>query len=174
MTIPRSIAFTSEGTREAARGRSRRTCGLREPEVASIRGPHSRGYRPRAPRTRPSARRLAPRRSGRRARGARGLRSGAARAVPHAARPTPGPAAERNAAGRSAGNPCRRTYVLFGGYSTQAPLRVGFPRHPLEYDYSGVVIALSRMGCYHDGLRSLLLPPSLRVPRRVCQCRGVR
>jgi hypothetical protein len=54
LTIPLATAFTSEGTREAARGRSRRNRGLREPRVASMRGPHSRGYRPRAPRTRPS------------------------------------------------------------------------------------------------------------------------
>lgn len=45
-------AYTSEVCRKAARGRSRRFGGLRQTILASARGPHSRSYRPRAPRTR--------------------------------------------------------------------------------------------------------------------------
>ena len=73
----------------------------RRRKIASVRGPHSRSFA-REPPAPDYARRLVPRRSGRRARGARGLRSAeknavkdrrcshdipTARAVPHAARP---------------------------------------------------------------------------------------
>jgi hypothetical protein len=65
------------------------------------------------------ARRLVPRRSWRRARGPRGLRSAAARAVPHAARPTPGSAAERIITGPT--GPARRLIFARRGYRLSRP-----------------------------------------------------
>ena len=89
-------AFTSEGTRKAARGRSRRFCGLREPRGRLYEGTALARLRPRAPRTRPSpdGSHLADHGG---VRGGLAGSFGAARAVPHAARP-PG-------IGRGAGAP---------------------------------------------------------------------